>query len=72
MQSLHVKVDPALCEESCDALRTFLSGLAGVASISMQGADISIAYDERKIPAEQLLAMTRSSAEMLGHHLRYG
>ena len=71
MQSLHVRTDPALCEESCSALRTFLGGLAGVVSVELDRADIAISYDERKLPPEQLLAMTRSSIEMLGGHISY-
>lgn len=69
MKDLHVKVAPALCEESCSALRSFLAGLEGVESIDVDRADIAIRYDERKLADEQVFAMTRSSIEMLGGHL---
>jgi hypothetical protein len=71
MQRLQVHADRVLCAESCDALRAFLGGIAGVAAVALEGAHISIAYDERKVPAEQLLAMTRSSAELLGYHVSF-
>ncbi len=69
MMSMHVKVEPVLREESCTALRKFLGGLEGVESIEVDRADIGIRYDERKIPDEQVYAMTRSTVEMLGYHL---
>ena len=69
MKSMHVKVDRALCEESCSALRKFLGGLEGVTSVDVDRVDIGILYDERKIPDEQIFAMTRSTVELLGSHL---
>jgi len=71
MQCLHVTVDRALCEESCSALECFLSSLEGVTFVELDRDDIAIRYDERKLPPEQLLAMTKSSAELLGYHVAF-
>lgn len=71
MKSMHLRVGQTVSKENVALLMAFLGGLDGVESVRVDRADIGIRFDERRIPDEQLLAMTKSSVEMLGYHLSY-
>jgi hypothetical protein len=71
MQDLHIRVGREVSAENSALLTSFLGGVEGVAAVQVERDNIRIRFDDRMLPHEQLLAMARSSVELLGYHLTY-
>ena len=58
-----------LCAECSLALRRFIGGMDGVASIEVERGKIAVKFDETAIDEEKLARITRDSIEKLGYRV---
>ena len=58
-----------LCGECSLALRRFVGGMDGVASIDVEQGKIAVKYDEKLMDDERISAITKDSIEKLGYRI---
>lgn len=71
MKDMHLRVEQAISEECSALLTSFLCGVDGIQAVRVDQADVWIRFDDSTVPDERVLAMARSSVELLGYHLSF-
>lgn len=69
MKTSYFKVSNNLCGECSLALRRFVGGMDGVASVDVENGMIAVRFDETAISEEKLSTITKDSIEKLGYRL---
>ena len=69
MKTSHFKVSNDLCGECSLALRRFVGGMDGVASVDVENGMIAVRFDETAISEEKLSTITKDSIEKLGYRV---
>ena len=69
MKTALFSVSNNLCAECSLALRRFVGGMDGVASIDVQHGKIAVTFDEGAIDEEKISKITRDSIEKLGYRI---
>jgi copper chaperone CopZ len=62
-------VSKNLCGECSLALRRFVGGMDGVASIDVEHGKIAVKYDEKIIDEDRISNITKDSIEKLGYRV---
>ena len=69
MKTALFTVSNNLCGECSLALRRFVGGMDGVASIDVENGKIAVQFDESAIDEEKLSKITKDSMEKLGYRI---
>lgn len=69
LKTSHIKVSNSLCGECSLALRRFVGGMDGVASVDVENGMIDVRFDESAIDEGTLLKITKDSIERLGYRV---
>jgi copper chaperone CopZ len=70
MKSLLFNVQNELCGECTLALRHFVGGMDGVASVDVDHSAIAVRFDENAMDEDKLRRITQVSIEVLGYRLK--
>lgn len=70
MKTAMFPVGNNMCESCALALRRFIGGLDGVASIDTLQGQVVVTYDDSAIPEETVDRLTRESIEKLGYSVK--
>lgn len=62
-------VEKSLCGECSLALRRFIGGMNGVASVDVEQGKLAVKFDETEIDGEKLKKLTTDSIERLGYRV---
>ncbi|NTW65703.1 MAG: heavy-metal-associated domain-containing protein [Nitrospirae bacterium] len=69
MKTSLFSVNKNICAECSLALRRFIGGLDGDASIDAQQGRIAVTFDESVLPEETIVRITKESIEKLGYRV---
>ncbi len=69
MKKTLFKVDTNLCAECSLALRRFVGGLNGIASVEVEQGKIAVTFDDATIDEDKVKKIAKDSIERLGYRL---
>jgi copper chaperone CopZ len=69
MRTVSFRVADRICDDCSLALRRYLDGIEGVASVDADGRNMAVLFDEEVINGDAVITAARDSLEKLGHRL---